>query len=190
MLNSQDVLLQGLDPHHLQEDYIPNAQFGTDQASTPSHHSTGNRCSTPPSLCTAASVSQARVSIMWANYWLAPSRSACLCHSPFFRQAQHGPTAQSVTLPPAARSDAEKPRHRGSFSLLRTAALVSFPGLGSPGSTQVMMGDVLGGSMWERNMTPSSVSASREELENVGRLDSLEDNLLSPTSLSRRARLQ
>ena len=60
----------------------------------------------------------------------------------------------------------------------------------------MIVSDVLGGSNWVRNRArPGSPSARNggEGLEDVagplGRLDSLEDNLLSPFSRSRNARL-
>lgn len=49
--------------------------------------------------------------------------------------------------------------------LLRTAALVAIPGLGSPGTTRHLMGEALGGSIWDPQASeqPGSGGSSDEE---------------------------
>ena len=66
--------------------------------------------------------------------------------------------------------------------MLRTAALVAIPGLGSPGSTRTLMSEALGGSIRDRSQTAGAEALEAVEAAQLRQEESssLEESLLPP----------
>ncbi len=72
--------------------------------------------------------------------------------------------------------------------MLRTAALVAIPGLGSPGSTRTLMSEALGGNIRDRSQTAGAEALEAAQLRQE-ESSSLEESLL-PANLDRSGKRQ